>query len=421
MKSLAGLAESTAPIYIVFMKKRSRSAKLLFLLGAAALASLLVAAVAAALPGDPPIANQPPDNGPSVAAVAEGLEVGFTCPAYRSAEEVIVTEEENEEGEIETTEETITTPGEEYGVHFSTSPALGKDGRLTTVGFGEAGEGEAEAVKGTPNCTSELELPTAPNPAVLYSGRVYWQAFRECEGCASGFETGPVGSFVVVPTVEEAEINFENHIFGGYLTKVVFTSANELKGATVDLQEWNGSGWTTIASDPGNNAFENSFFVKLEPGHRLLRPVVAGTGVAVALEEKSRTVRKPTGSPPAAVKTGTWEVAGSATTREEEPLTFRVTKGGTMLEGLTGYAEAICRSPIKGGNVTIESTAAIHKARIAPDGTVVAISATHGANPGLVNLTGSFYNGRFTGEINSTFANCAGFRQFEAVLAPPKK
>ncbi len=404
--------------------QRSRPVNVLLLLTSAALVSLLVAAIASALPGDPPIVNQQPDNGPSVPAVAEGLKVGFTCPAYRSAEEVIVTEEENEEEEIEISEETVTTLGssEEYGVHFSTSPALGKDGRLTTAGFDEAGEGEAEAVKGTPNCTSELELPTTPNPPVLYSGRVYWQAFRECEGCETGYETGPVGSFVVVPTVQEAEINFENHIFGGYLTKVVFTSAAELKGTTIQLQEWNGSAWATIASDPGNNAFENSFFVKLEPGHRLLRPVVVGTGVTVALEEKARTVRKPKGSPTPPVKTGTWEVAGSAETREEEPLTFKVTKGGTMLEGLVGYAEAICRGPNKGESVTIESTATIHKARIAPDGTVVATSANHGANPALVNLTGNFYNGRFTGEINSTFANCAGFRQFEAVpAAPPKK
>jgi hypothetical protein len=405
------------------MNQRSGPIKLLLLLTGAALASLLVAAVAGALPGDPAIVNQTPANGANVTAVAEGLKVGFSCPAYRSAEEVVVSEEENEEGEIEKTEETITTLGgsEEYGVHFSTSAALGTDGRLTTAGFGEAGEGESEAVKGTPNCTSELALPTAPNPAVLYSGRVYWQPYRECEGCKSGYETGPISSFVVVPTVEEAEINFENHTFGGYLTKVVFTAANELKGTTVQLQEWNGTEWATIASEPGNNAFFNSFFVKLEPGHRLLRPVVVGTGVTVALEEKARTVRKPKGSPPAAIKTGIWEVAGSATTREEEPLTFKVTDGGTTLVGLVGYAEAICRGAVKTDVVTIESTAAIHKARIAPDGTVVARSASLGATPAIVTLTGNFYNGRFTGEINSTFANCAGFRQFEAVLAPPPK
>jgi hypothetical protein len=423
MKSLAGLELSAAAIYIPFMNKRSRSTKLIFLLGAAALASLLVAAIAAALPGDPPIATLSPADNAAVPAVAEGLKVGFSCPAYRSAEEVIETEVKNEEEEIEIEKETVTTLGgnEAYGVHFANSPALGSDGRLSTAGFGEAGEGEAEVVKGTPNCTSELELPTTLNPAVLYSGRVYWQAYRECEGCETGYETSPVRSFLVVPTVPEAEINFENHLFGGYLTKVAFTSGAELKGTTVQLQEWSGTGWTTIATEPGNNSFVNSFFVKFQPGRRLLRPVVVGNGVTVALEEKARVVRKAKGGPSPAVKSGTWEVVGTATTREEEPLTFKVTAGGTMLAGLTGYAEAVCRGATKAEDVTIESTAAVHKARIAPDGSVAAVSYSTGATPAAVYLTGSFFEGHFTGEINSNFANCAGFRQFEATLAPPKK
>jgi hypothetical protein len=153
----------------------------------------------------------------------------------------------------------------------------------------------------------------------------------------------------------------------------------------------------------------------------LLRPVVVGTGVTVPLEPKARTVRKAKGSPPSPVKTGTWEVAGSAETREEEPLSFKVTKGGTMLSGLLAYAEAICQAAPKAPTVTIESTVAIRKARIAPDGTVVAHRITTGATPTIISLTGNFFNGRFTGEINSNFLDCAGFRQFEAVLAPPKK
>ena len=64
---------------------------------------------------------------------------------------------------------------------------------------------------------------------------------------------------------------------------------------------------------------------------------------------------------------------------------------------------------------------AFPKARIAPDGTVVAHRITSGATPSILSLTGNFFNGRFTGEINSNFLDCAGFRQFEAVLAPAKK
>jgi hypothetical protein len=395
----------------------------LLLLAGAALVSLLVAAIASALPGDPPIANQAPADGATLPAVAEGLKVTFSCPAYRTAEEVVEIEEENEEEEIEIIEETISVFGgsEEYGVNFSTSPTPGTDGRLTTAGFGEAGEGESEAVKGTPNCTSELELPTVPNPAVLYSGRVYWQAFRECEGCASGYETGPVSSFVLFPKIEEGEINYVNHIFGGYLTKVHFSAEAELKGTKILLQRWGGSAWETIGEEEGSNAGENNFYVTLAPGHQLLRPFVVGTGVALALEPKARTVRKPKGSPPAPVATGTWIVAGK-TEQEEFPLSFRVTDAGTMLRGLNAPIEAICHAATPAGNVTIEAVSAIHHARIAPDGSVVGRTRSNGEIPSIVALTGNFYNGRFTGELTSAFANCTGFRQFEAVLQkPPKK
>jgi hypothetical protein len=160
---------------------------------------------------------------------------------------------------------------------------------------------------------------------------------------------------------------------------------------------------------------------KLEAGHHLLRPVVVGTGVTVGLEAKARTVRKPQSSPPTPVATGTWVLAGSEEEREEFPLTFKVTDGGTVLRGFNAAAEAFCKGPTKAENVTIESTAAVHKGRIAPDGSVVARTLSSGTTPSLVALTGNFFNGRFTGELKSTFATCAGFRQFEAVPQKPKK
>jgi hypothetical protein len=380
----------------------------------------LFAASAAALPGDPPITSIAPADGASVPAVEEGLKVTYSCPAYRNVIEVEEEEIENEEEEIEVIEKPVTVAGgsEEYEVHFSTSPAVGSDGRIGTAGFGEAGEAEAEAVKGTPNCTSELELPTFPNPAVLYQGRVYWQAFRECEGCASGFETGPVRSFVVVPTIEEAEITYENHVYAGYLTKVSFFASSGLKGAKVVLQQWTGTEWKPIAEEPGTELGENAFFVKLGGGHRLLRPVVVGTGVSLVLEEKAKTVRKAK-KPRVPVATGSW-VYALKPEREEFPLEFKVTKGGTVLRGLTASVEAICKGPNK-EKVTIEATSTVKSVPIAPDGSVVAHFATTGATPTVVTLTGNFFGGRFNGLLTSAFLNCAGFREFEAVPAPPPK
>jgi len=402
------------------------------LLAVLALGALgIVVGNAAALPGDPPIVPVGPADGANVPAVEEGLKVTYSCPTYRSGEEIeeievpVPPNEEEEEGEeeeeVEVIEKLVPVFGnsESYGVHFSTSSALGKEGRLGTTGFGEAGEGEAEVVKGTPWCSTELELPTSPNPAALYQGRVYWQAFRECEGCASGFETGPVRSFVVVPTDEEAEISFEDQVFGGYLTKVSFAGEAGLKGAKVALQQWVGTEWKTIGEEPGNEFGENTFFIKLGAGHKLLRPVLIGVGVTLPLEEKAKTVRKVKKGAPTGIKTGEW-VYALKPEREEFPLSFRVTDNGTMLRGLTASIEAICVNPAdKNQKATIESTSSVKAAPIAPNGTVVAHFTTTGATPSTVTLTGNFFQGRFTGLLTSNFlTNCNGFREFEAVPAP---
>jgi hypothetical protein len=411
-------------------------------LGALAVLSLFLLAFlafvgkAAALEGDPPIAASSPADGASVPAVEEGLKVAYSCPSYRTGIEVEIEEielppeiieVENEEGEIEFVEgepefEVIekATPvfadHESYGVIFSNEAALGPNGRLKSAGLGEAGEAEAELVKGTSNCTSELELPTAPNPAVLYSGRVYWQAYRECEECLTGFETGPVQSFVVVPTIEEAEINFENHPYGGYMTKVNFFASSGLKGAKVALQQWTGSEWLTIAEEPGTELGENNFYVTLGAGHKLLRPVAIGTNVTLPLEEKSKTIRRAKkGGTRTPVPTGKWAYSLKSE-RESFPLTFKVTDGGTMLRGLNASVEAICKGPAKGQKTTIEATSTVKSVPIAPDGSVVAHFATTGATPTTVTLIGNFFDGRFNGQLTSEFlGNCLGFRQFEAV------
>lgn len=402
----------------------------------AALVALgLVVGDAAALPGDPAITPVGPPDGSNVPAVEEGLKVTYTCPAYRTAEEPVEEEETEEPEEPEGGEgegEVIPPPlpeekfipvfggSEEYGVNFSTSSAVGANGLLGTSGFGEAGEAEAEVVKGTPWCSSELELPTSPNPPALFHERVYWQAHRECEECATGFETGPVQSFVVIPNDEEAEISFEDQVFGGYLSKVGFSGEAGLKGAKVALQQWTGTEWKTLGEEPGNDFGENTFYVKLGVGHKLLRPVLVGVGITLPLEAKGKSVRKVKKGAKANVKTGPWAYSLKKE-REEFPVNFTVTNGGRMIRGFSASLEAICKTSPE-NKVTIEATSAVKEVPIAPNGTVVAHFTTTGPTPTTVTLTGSFFENRFSGLLTSNFnTNCNGFREFEAVPVPQAK
>ncbi len=395
------------------------------------LALLALASSAAALPGDPPVASLTPADGISGPALEEDLNVTYSCPAYRSGVEVVEEEVENEEEEIEEVEFEVPVFGstENYGVVFSTGTTLGADGRLVSTGFGEGGIAEAEAIKGTSNCVSELVLPSTPNPAALYAGTVHWQSYRECEGCASGYEVGPVRSFVVLPADEEAELVFEDVVYGGDMTEVSFFGAAGLKGSRVELQLWQGSSWETVATELGTSSGENSFYVTLGAGRKVLRTVVVGTpGAELALEPFVKFVRKRTKGSSAAIPTGEWIVAGK-TEQEESPLTFKVTNGGTELRGLATETEASCSQPRLTPepwpplpSVPIEASSLIKSARISPTGRVVAHLLTTGVTPTAVSLNGTFFAGRFAGTITSTFlGNCSGFREFEAVPAPAKK
>jgi hypothetical protein len=408
--------------------------RLVPLLAAAAALLILVLEVgsAGAAPATgPAIAPLIPANGVAVPASSEALSFTFTCPqyVYEAGEELEVEEpEEEEEGEGEE-EGPPPAPlfgpptiggGEEYGVHFSTSPIVNAAGQLSTTGFGEAGEGGSEPIKGSDAlCSSELELPKTANPATLYEGKIYWQPFRESAVSPDGVEVGPVSSFTVYPHIEEPELEFREQIFAGYLTRVGFYYEAELGGAVVQLQTFEGGAWTKVAEAPGSNSGENTFFVKVKKaGHHLFRAVVLGNGgkPELGLEPASKAIRAPTKVRVTSAADDGSYVAANAKVREESPITFNINGGGTMLRNLRLEAETICKGPTKYQDVTIEIRAFLSHAKIAPDGTVYGVDTTEGPEVWTVTLSGSIFQGRFQGELSISHANCTGYRSIDAIL-----
>jgi hypothetical protein len=408
---------------------RSSSRRLVLLLIAAGALAALVLEVGAA--------GASPTTGPAI----QPLKVTFSCPQFvyeegelieaeEPEEPVEEPEEEGEEGE----EEVVVPPppvpvfgpptlggSENYAVHFSTSSSVNPaTGQLGTTGFGEAGEGEAEAIKGSSAlCNSELELPTKPFPATLYEGTIYWQAYRESTVVPDKLEVGPVRSFKVVPQVELPEVLFREQVFAGYLTKVFFGYEAELEGATVELQELQGSTWTKVAEAPGSNSGENNFYVKpMKPGRHTYRPVVNSGSMAapLALEEISKAVRKPTEARVTSAADDGAYVAANAKEREEWPIEMSVSGGGTVLKNLKVEAETKCKGPTKAQDVKIEIPAVLKHAKIAPDGTVFGVSKTSGPEVWTVTLVGSLFQGRFQGELSTSRTNCVGYRTIDAIL-----
>jgi hypothetical protein len=443
------------------MKNRPRSfSRLVPLLVALAALTGLIVAVASAdatTATSPPIEPLIPSENAGVQASAEPLSVTFTCPTF-AAEEGEVIEEPEEEAVEETLEERkeraeeeleqikeeedgvvfpeeeVVPPvvlheppvlggGEEYGVHFSTSFATDKFGQLGTAGFGEAGEGSSEPIKGSAaQCSSELELPTKPVPAALYEGRIYWQVFRESAFGENGVEVGPVHSFMVFPFIEEPELIFREQIFAGYLTKVGFSYEAELGGAVVQLQEWENGAWKTIAEAPGSNGGENAFYVKpKKAGRHVFRPLVLGGAQPQGLESVPKAVRKPTKQRVTSAADDGSYLAASGKEREEWPIEFSVKSNGTVLRNLDLEAETTCKGPTKAQDVKLEVPAHLRNAKIAPDGTVFGVTKSAGPEEWTVTLTGSIFQGRFQGELKTSHANCTGYRTIDAVLQKPKK
>ena len=422
---------------------------LLVALGALTALAFAVGTAGASPATSPAIEPQTPSEGTTVQATEEGLQVNYSCPGFvYEAGEVIEEEapEESEEEieereareELEEEEGLIPPPppvlvppppivipptmgdAEEYGVHFSTSPTVNAAGQLGTTGFDEAGEAEAETIKPTKTaCVSELELPsTATLPATLYEGKVYWQAYRESAVVPDELEVGPVRSFTVAPNVEEPELIFREQVFVGYLTKVAFDYDSELPGATVQLQEWEGTGWTTIAEAPGKKSGENAFFFKpKKPGYHLFRPLVVTSGhPALGLEPETKTVRAVTKQRVTSAADDGAYVAANKKEAEESPVDFTVASNGGVLRNLTTEAETTCKGPTKAKNVHIEVAARIAGAKIAPDGTVFGVTKTSGPEAWTVTLTGSLFHGRFQGELSTSYGNCTGYRVIDAVL-----
>ena len=423
---------------------RSSSRRLVLLLiaaGALAVLVLEVGAAGASPATGPPIDPQSPGEAATVEASGEALKVTFSCPQFvyelGEEEEIEVAppvppEEEGEEGEEEGGEEEVPPPiivigpptlggAENYAVHFSTSPTVNPATKqLGTSGFGEAGEGESEAIKGSnAQCTSELELPSKPFPATLYEGTVYWQPYRESAVVPDAIEVGPVRSFKVVPHIEEPEVLFREQVFAGYLTKVFFGYEAELGGSVVELQEWDGSAWTKVAEAPGSNRGENNFYVKpKKPGRHLFRPVVTAGSMAgpLPLEPIAKVVRKPSKTRVTSAADDGAYVAANAKEREEWPIEMTVAGGGTVLKNLKVEAETTCKGPTKAQDVKLEVPAVLKHAKIAPDGTVFGVTETSGPEVWTVTLVGSLFQGRFQGELSTSRTNCTGYRTIDAIL-----
>ena len=366
---------------------------------------------ASAAPGDPPIVTKSPASGSMVAASDLGLKVEFGCPAYIKSTET----KDGEDGEEIVVNEL--GDADEYGVRFSTGTAIGSDGLLTTDGFGDDGEGLVDVASDKITCSAELELPEGPIPADLYSGTIYWQAYRNCDACEPAeYEAGPVNAMVVTPNVEDPELELEDHVFAGLLTKVSFSTFSDLSGASIVLQRWDGKEWLEMDEAPAREGGDSEFFVKFKrPAHTAVRAVIAapGVGIAYATEPQKLTVRDAGGKRSVGTDDEGVYLPLKAE-RAKAPAHFKVEDDGAALVDLFARVESRCVAA--GAAVPYLAKVAVKRAHIAPDGSVTAELHAKSATPATITLVGDLHDRQFSGELSTSFLNCSGSRQLELDL-----
>ena len=349
----------------------------------AAFVLVLLAAPARAMPGDPPVVPLAPADGAVVGADPAGIGVSFQCPDYRIA----VFGNLVQRGDFS-----------DYGVRFSDGAALGADGRLASTPFGNDA---AASLAPDRTCTAKLDtFDTARSPEIT-GGRVFWQAYRYCNGCTPQYETGAVRSFVVRPSVS-GTLRPPTRVYSGYPALFAVESDARLSGAEVVLQRRAGGNWRTVARRPFQ--LERTRLVATLPAGRVPLRALAVTGATrLALATRTIVVRRPGARRTSARDDGRY-------TGRDVRLT--VARGGTSLRGFHASLNVFCVGPTPPDNRTEIAIAELGPTRIAPDGSVTgSLRTSAGAS---ITLTGRVRGGRFRGEVAMSFSTCSGTRSVSA-------
>lgn len=319
----------------------------------AALCILALAAPALAEPGEPPIALLAPGDGERVAANLDGIPVSFACPPT-AAEPPFGTDTA-------------------YGADLATSAALAPSGRLADA----VGSGVPRPRAGDPStCDAQLGGGGAPRPQIT-PGTYYWQAWRYCDACASGYETSEVRRFAI-GLAGSVRLGAPKRAYKGYA--VVFAVEPSVDGVYDEegVQRRAGGAWRTIATRRGG-----AVIARLPRGRQVLRAFVRSGGDTIT--SAARTVK--------VAKARKWRTGrrddGAYRDAQRPSVRLKVSGKGRRITGLRADITADCVDLNAPGGISPGSRRAeFPPLRVAPDGRIAFYGRYRGAEVTLVARLG---------------------------------
>lgn len=349
--------------------------------------ALLMAASAQALPGDLPIVPLAPPDGANVPTDPDGITVSFTCPLY---------------GVFQSGDFRFPGGPKDYGVSFSSSPAIGPDGRLADPLSLNQAQADPAA---DGQCLGGLGAGGSPPRPQETPGTYYWQAWRLCTGCDPDYETAPVRK-IVLRSTGELSLGKAGKVFAGYPVIVPLKAPGIVNGTAVTVERKQGSGFKTVGTATALQETAEAV-VKLPRGRQTLRATAkAGddTVTSPTVTVKVKPAKKWSTS-----KKDTGAYQGKVGSRSVK---FEVTRRGRELRSFKAFVPMTCPGIEPGQFTTQIGTAAFKKVKIAPDGRFVAASP---GNDTTMRVRGRLHKRKVKGgRVELSVATCVGSAKYSA-------
>jgi hypothetical protein len=279
---------------------------------------------------------------------------------------------------------------------------LAADGRLADA---LRVPGSADPSVGTDGCSAFLGAGGPPPRIQETPGTYYWQVYRICTECPGSYEVGPVRTLILRSPVKPT-VGVSGRAYAGFPFFVSLGLAGAPDGTTVVVERRVGSQWKRVGTATALRGKAEAV-VTLARGVQQLRAVATIGSQRIEGDARRVTVRRATAWQTRARDDGAYRGrVGSRSVR------FTVSGHGRQVRSFRAYVPMLCPSVTPGQFTTQIGTAALARARIAPDGSFVAASTPRADT--TIRVRGRLRHGKVSGRVELSVGDCVGNAAYSA-------
>jgi hypothetical protein len=233
-------------------------------------------------------------------------------------------------------------------------------------------------------------------------GTYYWQVWRICTGCPTSYEAGPVRTLTLASPVQP-KLSLPRKAYAGYGFFATADVTGAPDGTEVVVERKVGSSWKRAGAGIALGG-KAEIVVVVPRGKPALRASLAIGSQAIEGDAKSLTVA-------AARKWSTSARSNGAYTGKSVKL--KIARGGREVRDFRAFVPMTCPGVTPGQFTTQVGTAAVKKAKIAPDGSFVVASTPEAGT--AIRIRGKLKGRQVSGgRAELSVGACTGSLNFKA-------